>query len=144
GLGGYRMGMLIGAAVWGLGLFCILFSGRARRKHTGPVSSPPASLAARLRPLVEQAIAGELPAEKLAELEMMLVAFWRKRLNYDQSEAADVIPKLRNHTEAGPLLRQLEAWLHQPDSESAIDVPGLLAPYRDLAADALPDLNNDL
>jgi len=143
GLGGYQMWMITGAAVWAVGLFCILFAGRARR--TGIDSAPvePESLASRLRPIVEQAIAGELPAAKLAELEMMLVAFWRKRLHHDQSEAAEVIPKLRNHPEAGPLLRQLEAWLHQPETGSEVDVPGLLAPYRHLAADALPELSPD-
>jgi hypothetical protein len=34
-------------------------------------------------------------------------------------------------------LRCLEDWLHRPDAPEDVDVGALLAPYRDLPADAL-------
>jgi Ca-activated chloride channel family protein len=44
---------------------------------------------------------------------------------------------MRKHPEAGPLLGQLEAWLHRPGPPEQVSVGALLAPYRDLPADAL-------
>ena len=143
GLGGYRTSLIIGAILWSVGLLWILAAGRRSRTVNNTAQAEPESLATRLRPVVEQAIAGELPAKKLAELEMMLVAFWRTRLNHDQSEASEVIELLRNDAEAGPLLRQLEAWLHQPEAGAEVDVASLLEPYRHLDADALADLRPD-
>jgi hypothetical protein len=43
---------------------------------------------------------------------------------------------MRNHPEAGPLIRNLEEWLHRPAAETqVVDVASLLRPYQDLAAD---------
>ncbi len=41
---------------------------------------------------------------------------------------------IRDHEQAGQLLRQLEAWLHMPEPPAEVDVQALLAPYRDVAA----------
>lgn len=140
GLGGYQIALILGGIVWGAGLVAILFAGRGKA-NTGEASGPvPTSLADRLRPVVQQAIAGNLSNARLAELELMLVAFWRKRLGIEQADAAEVIPRLRTHAEAGPLLRQLEVWLHQPRSSGRdVNVAGLLEPYRNLPADALDE-----
>jgi len=48
-----------------------------------------------------------------------------------------VLVDLREHPDAGPLLRGLEDWLHRPEPRESVDVGALLAPYRDLPADAL-------
>ncbi len=43
---------------------------------------------------------------------------------------------LREHEEAGPLLRRLEDWLHRPaGSAEPVDVAALLAPYQAIPAD---------
>ncbi len=77
----------------------------------------------------------------LAELEMMLVAFWRKKLQLEDRDAAAVIPELRRHEEAGPLLSQLEVWLHRPATGDEVNVEELLNPYRSLPSDALESLD---
>ncbi len=136
-LGGYRMQLVIGAAIWLVGLWVLLFGGR-RKAASGTVGEgPPKSLADRLRPTVEQAIAGDIEADRLAELERMLVAFWRRRLDLESMTAAEAIIELRDHDEAGLLLRQLEQWLHRPDGGESVDVAELLKPYRNLPPDAL-------
>jgi hypothetical protein len=140
GLGGYQIAMILGGVVWVIGLLVILCAGRKKTDESDSGESEPASLADRLRPIVQQAIAGELPGEGLAELEMMLVAFWRKRLRLEHADAAEVIPQLRADSAAGPLLKQLELWLHRPSSDETIDVADLLAPYRELPPDAIEDL----
>ena len=47
------------------------------------------------------------------------------------------LPESPNAPDAGPLLGQLETWLHQPGSHDPVDVAELLRPYRDLPPDAV-------
>lgn len=139
GLGGYQIALIVAGVLWTGGLFAILFAFRKKDDLGKEARTRQATLADRLRPVVEQAIEGELPGDRLAELEMMLVAFWRKRLKMEDQPAAEVIPQLRSHSAAGPLLRQLETWLHQPKSDAEIDLAALLEPYRNLPPDALDE-----
>ena len=44
---------------------------------------------------------------------------------------------LRSHDQAGALLRQLEAWLHQPNPDRSMDVNELLQPYRNVADESI-------
>lgn len=141
GLGGYQIAMILTGVAWVIGLLVILLSGRKKTNESARAESEPASLADRLRPIVQQAIAGDLPDERLAELEMMLVAFWRKQLGIEKADADEVIPRLRAHSAAGPLLKQLESWLHRPKSDATVvNVADLLAPYRELPPDAFEDV----
>ena len=55
----------------------------------------------------------------------------------DSVRAVEAIVAIRNHDEAGALLRQVEAWLHAPEPPKSIDVAGLLQPYRHVTADSL-------
>ncbi|MEI6129384.1 MAG: hypothetical protein WCR59_04905, partial [Planctomycetota bacterium] len=91
-------------------------------------------LADRLLPLVLAAQQGQLQRERLAELEWLLLSVWRTRLGLEQRTAAEAIQVMREHKEAGALLRQLEQWLHAPASSSSTDVEALLRPYAALPA----------
>jgi hypothetical protein len=135
-LGGYRLLLIAGSVLWVIGLLAILFVGR-KRSSGGTASERPRSLADRLRPLVEQARAGQLPQAGLSELERLLLAYWRKRLGLQAERPAVAMAQLRAHPEASGLLRQLDEWLHQPERRTDVDVAALLAPYRDLPADSL-------
>lgn len=136
--GGYRVLVIVGAVLWLAGLAGILLLGRRRRRDEARASEPPATLAERLRPLVERAMAGQLDAGQHAELERLLIGYWRRRLNLETAPPAESMALLRRHREAGPLFRGLEAWLHNPDGpREPVDVGALLEPYRDLPADAL-------
>jgi hypothetical protein len=59
----------------------------------------------------------------------------------EAANPAEAIAVMRKHPDAGPLLGQLEAWLHRPGPPDPVDVRALLRPYRDLPAGAadLPD-----
>jgi hypothetical protein len=138
-LGGYRWLMIGAIVVWGVGLLAIvawmlspLFRSKAVAAGVRRVS-----LADRLRPLVQGAIDGKLSHEDLAKLERGLHTLWRKRLNLEAAEPGAAIAKLRSHAEAGPLLGQLELWLHKPGPQTPVDVAALLAPYRELPPEAL-------
>lgn len=138
-LGGYGTLVLVAATVWGLGLIAIVYFGFLRRTRAGRGAgqAKPVSLADRLRPLVEGAMAGKLSQTELARLERTLLAFWRKRLGLDGADPALAMETLRSHAEAGPLLEQLEIWLHRPGSAGSVDVVRLLEPYQHLPPDAL-------
>lgn len=135
--GGYRILLTIGAVVWVLGLLAILFVGRERKQRADGAGARPRTLAERLTPLVERARTGELSGRERAQLEGGLVAYWRRRLGLEQQDPRAALSALYEHDEAGPLLRRLEVWLHAPGTEAEVDVAELLAPYRDLPADAL-------
>jgi len=136
GVGGYRRVIMVSVFVWLIGLALILFWGR-KKNLEDRVSSGPPSVADLLRPLVEEAMAGQMSDSRLAQLERALVVLWRKQLNLDDTKAEDAIVVLREHDQAGVLLRQLETWLHCPGGEQDVDIAVILAPYQNLPADEL-------
>jgi hypothetical protein len=128
-LGGYMTALWLGAILWLLGLTAILFAGRKRRSLP-QVAQQPLTLADRLRPLVEEAMAGTLSPTGRAELERMLLVFWSQRLDLQGLKPAAAIAVLRKHPEAGLLLEQLEKWLHRPAHNETVDLAALLNVYR--------------
>jgi hypothetical protein len=133
-LGGYRALQIAAAVAWGAGLLAILFVGRRWRRATVAAAAAP-SLADRMRPLVEAVASGRADDAGKAELERLIVAFWRARLDLRDAKAAAAIVAIREHAEAGVLLRQVEAWLHQPVPPADFDVAALLQPYRAVKAE---------
>jgi hypothetical protein len=137
-LGGYRLLMIVAGVIWVAGLVWLVFPRRkpAAAVDAGPVATP-VTLADRLRPLVTDAIAGRLSTARLAELERALVSYWRRRLALGDVSPGEAIARLRHHPEAGPLISQLEAWLHRPAGSQAVDVNALLESYRNVAPQEL-------
>jgi len=132
--------MLIGAGViWVIAFFVIRRLGRTPK--SGPAPAPaarPASFAEKIRPLVERAAAGQLTTEEKATLERMLITHWQQRLKLSETNAGELIVQLRQHPEAGSLLRALEDWLHRPPGRTAVRVEEFLAPYRNLPESTPP------
>jgi hypothetical protein len=143
-LGGYRRLLIVGGAVWTLGLLTILFAGRRKRQRAAAALVRPRTLAERLRPLVERALAGQLSRAERSQLELSLVAYWRRKLGMEERRPEESLALLRQHAQAGPLLTSLEDWLHRPTPPANVDLGLLLAPYKDLPADALGDLHEKL
>ena len=133
----YETALWIGAGVWLIGLLAILLVGR-KRKIRRAAATQPKSVADRLRPLVEQAAAGTLDDRGKAELERTLEAFWRRKLNLNDSSAMDLRKTLRDHPQAQEMLKQFDVWLYRPGESEEVDIDQLLAPYQSLAADELP------
>jgi hypothetical protein len=133
-LGGYRLVLMLGGAAWVLGVLAIVFV-RRRKRITALAADRPVTLADRLRPLAERAMAGTLDRGEQAELERMLLAYWRRRLDLDGLRPAEAFAVLRRHAEAGPLLRHLEDWLHRPGPAAPADLTAILQPYRQVPAE---------
>lgn len=131
--GGYRAAAAVAVVLWVLALFVIIRLGH--KPKTAPVETSvlrPPTFAERLRPLVERAAAGGLTADEKAALERMLINHWQRRLGLAGADSGELIARLRQHTEAGALLRALEDWLHRPPGSAKVDVESVLAPYRNL------------
>jgi hypothetical protein len=131
-LGGYQIVIATIAVAWIAGLCTILWLGRRRRLSSEHAVKRTVSLAERLRQLIDKAMHGNLARQDQAEIERLLLTYWRKRLNWDDLEPAAAITRLRDHEEAGVLLRQLEAWLHKPGGTGEVDIAAILQPYHDL------------
>ena len=138
-LGGYRLIAAVVGGLWIMVFLWLIFP--KSKKPSGvdtAVTEKPISLADRLRPLVIDAMAGRLAAAQLAELERALISYWRRRLKIENLSPVEAIARLRSDREAGPLMQQLENWLHRPGGTGNVDLHALLSPYQNIAPDALP------
>jgi hypothetical protein len=134
-LGGYRLILVAGGMLWSAGLVLILYLTRRRPGVILAEAARPLTLADRLWPLVEKAVAGTLDEGEHAELERLLLGYWRRRLSLEDAAPAAAMAAMRRDGEAGPVIRQLEEWLHKPGGAAGVDIPALLQPYKDIPAD---------
>jgi hypothetical protein len=134
-IGGYRAMLIVLAVTWVGGLVAFRLVGR-KRTQLVPIApaEPEPGFAERLRPLVEAAATGQLSIEGQANLERLLMGYWRERLSLPEMRMAEALGRLKQHAEAGALLRAVERWLHQPGAVGASEIKTLLQPYRNLSA----------
>jgi hypothetical protein len=69
-----------------------------------------------------------------ARLEMLLLTYWRQKLQLAELPPDKALRQMRKHEAAGKLLRELESWLHARPGTQQVDVAALLEPYRTAAA----------
>jgi hypothetical protein len=138
-LGGYKGTLIAVAIVWAV-LFVPLWLTRRKPKaiEAPKVEAKPLTLANRLRPLVVRAVEGKLSRDELAQLERMLLNYWREKLGLREESMIEAVQKLRQHPQGGELLREMENWLHRPPGSAKVDVNALLAPYREPVATTAP------
>jgi hypothetical protein len=134
--GGYRLLALLAAIAWSAGLVLMLYALRRKAVSIQATSTHRLTLGERLRPLVEQAVAGTLSPGQYAELERLLLGYWTRKLGLENRDPAAMMAALRSHPEAGRVVRQLEDWLHRPGGAGDVDVAALLRPYANIPADA--------
>jgi hypothetical protein len=138
-MGGYKWWLIAAGIAWLLVMLAIIFVGRKKPVYAEMLSGRPVSLADRLRPLVERGLAGQLSLEERADLERSLIGFWTRRLQLEKVRPAERFARLRSDLNAGPLLEQLESWLHKPGPQDHVDLAALLRPYKNMPADALDE-----
>lgn len=133
-LGGYRNVAFAVGVLWVLVLLGLIFLGR-KKKRVADTTAEPVSLADLLQSRIEKAMENQMEPGQYAELERMLFAFWQKRLGLLELPTLDAMVRIKADSDAGPLMRQLEQWMHSPTPRSDVDLPNLLKPFRDLPAD---------
>jgi len=131
GIGGYRTLVNVLVVVW-IVVLALLANSLRKKRPTLAAGVIPASLAERLKPLVQKASREALSTDEQAHLERLLVGHWRERLPEVQGmTAVETLRFLRQHPEAAPLLLKLEHWLHARDSRlDSVALEQLLKPYR--------------
>ena len=136
--GGYRNTMVAFGIIWIIGLGALIWSMRKRKQEgsdtTTQVSGP--TLAEKLEPLVKGAAAGTLTKEQQAQLERLLLTYWNQRLNLTGDRPADRIRQLKDHNEAGPMIKAVETWLHSQEQVDDSEIQSLLKPYRTITLEA--------
>ena len=146
--GGYRAGLAALGLAW-LSVPFIWAYFRWRNRPPVVIEEPIAvpTLADQIRPLVQRAYEGKLSVEEQSRMEFVLYRFWQQRVGLPESMMT-ALPVLRQHTEAGELLRTFEAWVHAPDNArpelDSETLDQLLLPYRDAEAneDALESVDD--
>lgn len=129
-LGGYKTLLAAGVGLWALCAIPLWLTRRRSREPSVIVQEDaPSGIIDQLRPLVELARAGKLTIEGKARIERLLLAHWRERLDLGDIDPAAAIVRLREHPEAGALLRTLEDWLYRPPGTTSVDIDAALAPY---------------
>jgi len=131
--GGYHLLLTLGGLLWTTGALLFWLRSRQRGANLQASAGPTGpTLADRLQPLVESAAAGTIQPAQRAELERMLLGYWSNRLGVAAKHPSEALAVLKTDPQAGPLLEQLEIWLHRPGTGGSVDVAALLAPYRRL------------
>lgn len=133
----YYLPLLVaGGGIWLAGLWAIMFLGRGRHKRLDP-NRHQITVAQRIRPLIEKAVAGELSSTERGDLERTMVSFWQKRLRLDHMSPAELMTHLRTVPESADLFEKLEHWLHRPDPQEDVDIAGLMKPYQKMNMDEI-------
>lgn len=127
----YESTLVLAAILWVLGLFAILLSGRSSKAEAVQVEEKVLTLGERMQPLISKAIEGDLDSDGQAELERILLSHWRAKLQLTNMTAGEAMAKMRQDSEAGPLLRKLEEWLHRPGAKDGVKVREILSDYVD-------------
>ena len=130
-LGGYRTMMIVLGSLWLAGLAVILVWRKKKAPRSDSNALATATLAERLRPLVDAAAKGQLATDDRAKLERLVIGHWREhRPDSAALPPAEAMVKLRSDPQAAPLFLALERWLHARSSETTqAEIDQLLAPY---------------
>jgi hypothetical protein len=112
-----------------------------RRRRVPRTESHSATLADRLEPLVVAVLEGHSTPRHQAELERLLLNYWRDRLQLHECSTQEALRRMHEHDEAGVLLRHLDTWLHMPPGRGSVDLEALLAPYRHVVATSTGSLS---
>ncbi len=141
--GGYRNTMVALGVIWSIGLVALIGSMRKRKQNrqdtSGQTTGP--TLAEKLEPLVKEAATGTLSKEQQAQLERLLLTYWNQRLDLKQDRPADRIRQLKDHNEAGPLIKAVEKWLHSREQVDDSEIQSLLKPYRSITLETSEDVD---
>lgn len=124
------------AVAWILCLLPLIFAGRTRKQAPEVAVLPQETFTQFLQGCVLEIEAGTLDTEGMAKLEMQLLEHWRGQLALDRAPMTGLLWAIDRDPAAGPVLRQLQDWLHNPSSKtSPLSVATALKPY---ASDETP------
>lgn len=141
----YRTILIAAFAAWALVPVIVLVR-RAMNKARPVIARPavpPPTIADELRAMLDAAGAAPLSTSQRGRLELLLIHFWRERLERGESAAAPIaantsdladhareIAMLRVHPRTRATVLGLERWLHRREGAPDADAAALLAEFR--------------
>ncbi len=142
---GYVRNAILIGLVWLLIPVIVIVRRLMRAKPVDETSVEPAppTLAEQLRPLVQALANRQLSVREEGRLELLLYHYWQEKLQPRPADMAECIRQIRQHPEAGELLRMVEGWLHRPEGHAHKPerLDDLLETYRTAPAIAEHELN---
>jgi len=141
-MGSYTPWAIAVAVIWATGLLCLIFLGRKRRQSSA-VKERQQTLGDLIQDRLQAAKDKRLTPGQYAELERLLLTFWRKRLGLEHMTLEQSTKTIRNHKDAGPLVKKLEHWMHSPDNDPTpnagedADLAKLIEPYHAMPVELL-------
>lgn len=131
-VGGYRMLVWMAVILWFAGLaWFVVMSRNKSAITTDSSSSSPQTRLDSIRRLLQLATSGNnFSAADKAKLEGLIVGFWREHKQIQDLSAQIAFARLREDTDAGPLLKQLERWLYDRPQLNEADLSSLLLPLQ--------------
>ncbi|MEM7784082.1 MAG: hypothetical protein AAF623_12070 [Planctomycetota bacterium] len=133
-MGGYRVVMIAAIGIWSLVFLGLIFLGRKKMVQIEQEEKA-LTLADLLKARIEHALENPQDQSQYAELERMLTAFWTKRLGLEEVSTHEAIVAIKSDAKAGPLMQQLELWMHSPNADRSVDLDQLVKPFQKLPAD---------
>lgn len=140
-LGGYRR-LAVGAGVlWIFGLLSLIFFAR-KKKEVEQKAKPETTVADLIRARLNAALENKVDPKQYAELERILFGLWQRKLGLEKMPLDQALQVIRKNDSAGPMMQQLERWMHSPYPNHNVDLAELLKPYKDMPASDLLKTGN--
>lgn len=140
-LGGYRR-LAVGVGVlWIFGLLSLIFFGR-KKKEVKQEDKPETTVADLIRARLNAALENKVDPKQYAELERILFGLWQRKLGLEKMPLDQALRHIRNNDAAGPMMQQLERWMHSPNANDDVNLAELLKPYKDMPASDLTKTGN--
>ncbi|HYW78256.1 MAG TPA: hypothetical protein VE890_01725 [Thermoguttaceae bacterium] len=115
---------------WGLWLLGLIFVGRPKRPPTPPPPPREPSIGERIEQILRAAGKSELSVEQKSQLEVLLLEYWRHRLEVGDDRMATVCRELRSSDALSHVYKTLEKWLHDPNAD--VGANEFLQKYREV------------
>ncbi len=111
---------------WGLWLLGLIFVGRPKRAPGPPPVPREPSIGERIEQILRALNQGELsgpgdPTGQKSRLEVLLLKYWRQRIDCGNDRMAVVCRTVRSDDDLGRVYETLEAWLHDPNARVGAD-----------------------
>jgi hypothetical protein len=116
-------------ALWIIWLFLLIFYGHPK-KETPVEAEPELPFEERLMEYVKKMEAGSLDDMAKARLEILLLSWWRQKLDLSHKSMSETSRDIKESPECGAAAKLLEKWIHAPASdELSQEVAASLKPF---------------
>lgn len=135
---GYTARMVAATLLWFIaGVIAIYLIKPKKEEVVQEVKEKSPTVAELLAPLVNKAASNSLTTAEKSRLMTILMRYWQIKLDLKGMAADECIRSLREHEQAGVLLKALDGWLFNPKGINNAELKNVLEPYSGVLASDL-------